>query len=142
MRRRSSRDPLALGKPEHQIEVLDRLRGCALPQIVDRGEHDHARGARVLVHRDPADVRLAHVTDAGRRIGQLDERLENVGKTLIIIRAGSRTQNGTLADVKPLTNEEAALLRKQLRASTTGFAEVQATISIYARRQKGRHFVF
>src|SRR5436190_23805619 len=71
---------------------------------------------------------ISMVSAAGGARQKLDERLENVGKTLIIVRAGSRTQNGTLADIKPLTNEEAAMLRKALRPSTTGVAEVQATI--------------
>ena len=51
---------------------------------------------------------------------KLDERLDNVGKNLILIRPGSRTQNGTLADVKPLTNEDAALVRKQLEGMVHG----------------------
>jgi putative ABC transport system permease protein len=79
---------------------------------------------------------ISMVSAAGGARTKLDERLENVGKTLIIIRAGSRTQNGTLADIKPLTNEEAAVLRKNLRASTTGFAEVQATIRSVSTRTR------
>src|SRR3984893_9200673 len=73
---------------------------------------------------------ISMVSAGGGARQKLDERLDNVGKTLIIVRAGSRTQNGTLADIKPLTNEEATLLRKQLRPSTTGLAEVQATIRL------------
>src|ERR1043166_9699058 len=68
---------------------------------------------------------ISMVSAGGGARQKLDERLENVGKTLIIIRAGSRTQNGTLADIKPLTNEEASLLRRQLRQQITGMAEVQ-----------------
>jgi putative ABC transport system permease protein len=73
---------------------------------------------------------ISMVSAAGGARTKLDERLDNVGKTLIIIRAGARTQNGTLADIKPLTNEEATALRKQLRSSTAGLAEVQATVRI------------
>src|ERR1700730_118285 len=73
---------------------------------------------------------ISMVSAAGGARQKLDERLDNVGKTLIIIRAGSRTQNGTIADIKPLTNEEASLLRKQLRQQVTGLAEVQATIRL------------
>src|SRR2546430_9831486 len=68
---------------------------------------------------------ISMVSAAGGARTKLDERLDNVGKTLIIVKAGKRTQNGTLADIKPLTNEEAQTLRRQLRSSTTGFAEVQ-----------------
>jgi putative ABC transport system permease protein len=71
---------------------------------------------------------IAMVSAAGGAREKLDERLDNVGKTLILVRAGSRTQNGTLADIKPLANDDANLLRKQLHGSTLGVAEVQATI--------------
>jgi putative ABC transport system permease protein len=79
---------------------------------------------------------ISMVSAAGGARTKLDERLDNVGKTLIIIRAGARTQNGTLADIKPLTNEEAAILRKQLRSSTAGLAEVQATVRIVSTRTR------
>ena len=73
------RQALALVEPEHQVEVLDRLRRGALPQVVDRREHDAPAGARVAVHGDPAEVRVAHVEHAGRPEPQLDPRLARVG---------------------------------------------------------------
>src|SRR5437667_1524893 len=73
---------------------------------------------------------ISMVSAAGGARQKLDERLDNVGKTLIIVRAGARTANGTLADIKPLTNDEAAALRRQLRPHTTGLAEVQATMRL------------
>ena len=79
---------------------------------------------------------ISMVSAAGGARQKLDERLDNVGKTLIIIRAGARTQNGTLADIKALTNDEAATLRKQLRSGTTGLAEVQATIRTLSTRSR------
>jgi putative ABC transport system permease protein len=79
---------------------------------------------------------ISMVSAAGGARRKLDERLENVGKTLIVIRAGSRTQNGTLADNKPLNNDDAATLRKQLRGHTTGVAEVQATIRPVSTRTR------
>jgi putative ABC transport system permease protein len=79
---------------------------------------------------------ISMVSAAGGARTKLDERLENVGKTLIIVRAGARTANGTLADIKPLTNEEASLLRRLLRPSTTGLAEVQATVRTVATRTR------
>src|SRR4029077_14502532 len=48
---------------------------------------------------------IAMVSAAGGAREMLDQRLDNVAKSLILIRPGSRTQHGTLADVKPLTNE-------------------------------------
>jgi putative ABC transport system permease protein len=79
---------------------------------------------------------ISMVSAAGGARTKLDERLDNVGKTLIIIRAGARTANGTLADIKPLTNEEAMLLRRQLAPSTTGLAEVQATVRLVSTRSR------
>src|SRR4051812_20632334 len=77
---------------------------------------------------------IAMVSAAGGARQILDERLDNVGKNLILVRSGSRTQNGSLADVKAITNEEANLLRKQLRPLLQGVAEVQATIRVAATR--------
>ena len=79
---------------------------------------------------------ISMVSAAGGARQKLDERLDNVGKTLIVIRAGSRTQNGTLADTKPLTNDDAALLRRILKTRTTGLAEVQATIKPLSTRTR------
>src|SRR5437764_14416050 len=77
---------------------------------------------------------ISMVSAAGGARTKLDERLENVGKTLIIIRAGARTPNGTLAEIKPLTNEEATVLLRQLRPTTTGLAEVQETVRVGSTR--------
>src|SRR3954452_24023355 len=63
---------------------------------------------------------IAMVSAAGGARQKLDERLENVGKKLILMPPGARTQNGPVADSKPLTNDDAALLRKQLRHMLTG----------------------
>jgi putative ABC transport system permease protein len=78
---------------------------------------------------------IAMVSAAGGARQKLDERLDNVGKNLILIRAGARTNSGAVADVKPITNEEAALLRK-LRPLIQGVAEVQATIRTVSTRTR------
>src|SRR5438874_13423753 len=70
---------------------------------------------------------IAMVSAAGGARQKLDERLDNVGKNLILVRPGSRTQHGALADVKTLTNDEAAILRKQLAYLIQGVAEIQVT---------------
>src|SRR5438876_12208930 len=79
---------------------------------------------------------IAMVSAAGGARQKLDERLDNVGKNLILVRAGARTPNGTVADVKPITNEDANLLRKQLKPGVHGVAEVQATIRTVATRTR------
>src|SRR4051794_22983062 len=77
---------------------------------------------------------IAMVSAAGGAREKLDERLENVGKGLILIRPGSRTQHGTLADIKPLTNEDAAYIRRNLRGHVNGVAEVQVTVRLLSTR--------
>jgi putative ABC transport system permease protein len=77
---------------------------------------------------------IAMVSAAGGARQKLDERLDNVGKNLILIRAGSRTQNGVLADAKTLTNEDAAVLRRQLRHLIQGVAEIQTSRRLASTR--------
>src|SRR5438105_3445275 len=79
---------------------------------------------------------IAMVSAAGGARAKLDERLDNVGKNLILVRAGARTQSGAIADVKPITNEDARLLRRQLRPLVHGVAEVQATMRTAATRTR------
>src|SRR5438105_7865124 len=79
---------------------------------------------------------IAMVSAAGGARQKLDERLDNVGKNLILVRAGARTQSGTVTDVKPITNEDADLLRKQLKPMVHGVAEVQATMRTVATRTR------
>jgi putative ABC transport system permease protein len=77
---------------------------------------------------------IAMVSAAGGARAKLDERLDNVGKSLILIRPGSRTQNGTLADVKPLTNDDAAYVRKHFQGLVSGVAEVQVSMRLVSTR--------
>src|SRR6516165_6223063 len=77
---------------------------------------------------------IAMVSAGGGARQKLDERLDNVGKNLILIRAGAYTQAGALADVRPLTSADADALRKQLGNRLVGVAEVQATMRVAATR--------
>ena len=70
---------------------------------------------------------IAMVSAGGGAREKLDERLENVGKNLILVKAGAHTQNGSLADFKPLTNDDAAAIRKRVGNLLVGVAEVQVT---------------
>ncbi len=58
---------------------------------------------------------------------KLDDRLESVGKNLILIKPGSRTQQGLVADFAPLKIEDAQAIRKQVGAILVGVAESQMT---------------
>lgn len=77
---------------------------------------------------------IAMVSAAGGARQKLDERLDNVGKNLILVRAGAHTQAGAIADLKPLSNEDAAVLRKNLGSLVQGVAEVQVIVRIATTR--------
>ena len=76
------------------------------------------------------------VSAAGGARQKLDERLDNVGKNLILVRAGARSTNGTLTDLKPITNDDAKLLRQHFRSKVQGVVEVQASIRVAATRTR------
>jgi putative ABC transport system permease protein len=58
---------------------------------------------------------------------KLDERLETVGKNLILVRAGARTQQGLVADFVPLTRDDAQAIRKEVGSLLVGATAVQTT---------------
>jgi hypothetical protein len=60
-------------------ELTTTARGGALPQVVNRREDERLVRALVEARVDAAVVRVAHVADAGRAIGELDERLARIG---------------------------------------------------------------
>ncbi len=82
---------------------------------------------------------IAMVSAAGGARDKLDERLQSVGKNIILIRAGARTQMGATADLKPLTNDDVVALRKQLKSLLLGVAEVQATMRLATTRTHHWH---
>src|SRR5436309_1513990 len=57
----------------------------------------------------------------------LDDRLESVGKNLILIRPGSRTNQGMVADVAPLVVADADAIRRQVGPLLAGVAESQVS---------------
>jgi putative ABC transport system permease protein len=82
---------------------------------------------------------IAMVSAGGGARYKLDDRLESVGKNLILIKPGSRTQLGIAADSTPLKREDAAAIRKQLGTLVTGVSESQMTQRIVTTRY-GSHF--
>jgi putative ABC transport system permease protein len=70
---------------------------------------------------------IAMVSAGSGARSKLDERLESVGKNLILIRPGARTQQGTIADFVPLTSDDTAAIRKQVGPLLIGVAESQMT---------------
>jgi putative ABC transport system permease protein len=79
---------------------------------------------------------ISMVSAAGGARQKLDERMDNVGKNLILVRAGARSTNGTLTDFKPITNDDAALLRQRFRGKVQGIAEVQASVRVVGTRTR------
>ena len=79
---------------------------------------------------------IAIVSAANGARKKLDERLDNVGRNLILIRAGTRNANGTLADFKPLMNDDAGALRRQVKSGVNSFAEVQASMRVVSTRTR------
>ena len=72
--------PSVLGQAEHQVEVLDGLRGGALPEVVDRGEDEHLARARSSAWTWMRQRFVSRTSRTpGGRVGELDERLAGVG---------------------------------------------------------------
>jgi putative ABC transport system permease protein len=63
---------------------------------------------------------------------KLEERLQTVGDNLILIRSGTRTQSGELADCAPLKREDAAAIRREVGPLLAGVAEVQLSQRVAA----------
>ena len=71
-----------------------------------------------------AVIALVSAGDGARLL--LDSKLDSIGKNIVLVRAGARTQQGMVADFAPLTKEDAQELRK-LRQYLDGVAELQMT---------------
>jgi putative ABC transport system permease protein len=70
---------------------------------------------------------IAMVSAGGGARQKLDERLETVGKNLILLRAGARTQQGMPADFVPLSREDASAIWSHVSPLIIGAAPVQTT---------------
>src|SRR5207253_3629914 len=70
---------------------------------------------------------IAMVAAGGGAREKLDERLESVGKNLILIRAGARNQQGIVTDFVPLSEDDAAAIRKEAGSLLIGAAALQTT---------------
>jgi putative ABC transport system permease protein len=69
----------------------------------------------------------------------LDERLESVGKNLILIKPGARTETGIVTDFTPLKRADADAIRKHVNSKwLVGVAESQMTRRL-ATTRNGSH---
>lgn len=83
-----------------------------------------------------AVITLVAAGDGAR--DKLDERLESIGKTMILIRSGVRTDQGAIADYVPLTAGDADAIRRRAEHLLTGVAEVQMTNRMAITRHGSR----
>ena len=63
----ASQQPRALVEPEHDVQVLHRLAGRALHQVVDGTDDEHAPVGLVDLPADVAEVGVRDVLDLGQR---------------------------------------------------------------------------
>jgi putative ABC transport system permease protein len=82
-----------------------------------------------------AMVALVSAGDGAR--GRLDDRLESAGKNLIIVRPGGRTPSGMVADYRPLTEDDAAAVRREVGPLLVGVVPWQ-TAPCLASSRAGR----
>jgi putative ABC transport system permease protein len=79
-----------------------------------------------------AVIAMVSAGNGARR--KLDDRLESVGKNLILIRAGARNQQGIVADYVPLTAADGEAIRKELGPLLIGVAPTQMTQRLVSTR--------
>ncbi|MBX7106565.1 MAG: ABC transporter permease [Gemmataceae bacterium] len=79
-----------------------------------------------------AVIALVAAGDGARE--KLDERLASLGKTMILVRAGVRTDQGAIADFTPLNPGDVAAIRRAAGPLVTSVAEVQMTNKLAVTR--------
>jgi putative ABC transport system permease protein len=65
---------------------------------------------------------------------KLDDRLEGVGKNLILLRSGGSTEPDSAADFAPLTREDALAIRREVGPLLIGVAETQLAQRVASSR--------
>jgi putative ABC transport system permease protein len=70
-----------------------------------------------------AVITLVAAGQGARR--KLEDQLESVGKDVILVRAGARTQQGLVADYAALANEDVAAVRREAGPLLVGVAPVE-----------------
>src|SRR5438876_1605897 len=66
---------------------------------------------------------------------KLEERLDTIGRAMILVRAGARTHQAAVADFAPLTAADADAIRKRAGVYLAGVAEVQITQRLATTRE-------
>jgi putative ABC transport system permease protein len=105
------------------MTFLSALRVALTALLVNKGRS--ALTSLGIVIGIAAVIGMVSAGDGARF--KLDERLASVGKNLIIIRSGAHTASGAIADIAPLTHEDATALRRHLGPEVRGVSETQLT---------------
>jgi putative ABC transport system permease protein len=103
------------------MSIFSALRVALTALMVNKGRS--ALTSLGIVIGISAVIALVSAGDGARLM--LDERLENIGKNLILIRPGARNNVGVIATYTPLTHDDAEALRRRLGAQVEGIAELQ-----------------
>src|SRR5262249_59422659 len=90
------------------MSFLSAIRVALAALLVNKGRS--ALTSLGIVIGISAVIALVSAGNGARR--KLDDRLESVGKNLILVRAGARNQQGIVADYVPLTNSDREAIRK------------------------------
>ncbi len=105
------------------MSLLSAIRVALAALVVNKGRS--ALTSLGIVIGISAVIAMVAAGSGARR--KLDERLESVGKNLILIRTGSRTQQGAVADFVWLKKEDADAIRKDASYYLLGSAPIQST---------------
>src|SRR5438552_8151858 len=116
------------------MSFLSAIRVALAALLVNKGRS--IRTSLGIVIGISAVIAMVAAGDGAR--SKLDERLATVGKNLVLVQPGGRTQQGMMADFVPLTRQDAAAIRKQVGPLLQGVAESQMTIRLASTRS-GNH---
>src|SRR5262245_55231538 len=103
------------------MSIFSALRVALTALMVNKGRS--ALTSLGIVIGISAVIALVSAGDGARLM--LDERLDNIGKNLLLIRPGARNSVGVIANYVPLTKEDAEALRLRLGERVEGVAELQ-----------------
>ncbi len=103
------------------MSLLSALRVAVTALMVNKGRS--VLTSLGIVIGISAVIALVSAGDGARLM--LDDRLDNLGRGLILVRPGARNGVGVITAYTPLTRDDADALRRRLGDRITGVAELQ-----------------
>ncbi|HMC64884.1 MAG TPA: ABC transporter permease [Gemmataceae bacterium] len=119
------------------MSFLSAIRVALAALLVNKGRS--ALTSLGIVIGISAVIAMVSAGSGARR--KLDDRLESVGKNLILIKSGSRTAQGTVSDFAPLSTEDAVAIRQHVGHLLIGVAESQLTQKVATANGRYTHTV-